>query len=160
MHAWSYSNDYSPVPRTKMQHEELTKRFSGLNVEVELGFTAEQVAKEVERCLNCDIETHFTASKCIECDACVDVCPVNCLTIAYDTADDFDLVAQLSAPREHADQALYTSAQLPQTKRIMVKDEDVCLHCGLCAERCPTAAWDMAKFDLLVPYAGRGVQHA
>jgi NADPH-dependent glutamate synthase beta subunit-like oxidoreductase/ferredoxin len=160
MHAWSYSNDYSTLPRTKMQHAELTKRFEGLGVEVELGFSAEQVAKEVERCLNCDIETHFTASKCIECDACVDVCPVNCLTIAYDTADDFDLVAQLSAPREHADQALYTSAQLPQTKRIMVKDEDVCLHCGLCAERCPTAAWDMAKFDLLVPYAGRGVQHA
>ena len=155
MHAWSYSNDYSALPRTKMQHADLAKRFEGLGVEVELGFSAEQAAKEVERCLNCDIETHFTASKCIECDACVDVCPVNCLTIARDTANDADLVAQLSAPPQNADQALYTSAPLPQTKRIMVKDEDVCLHCGLCAERCPTAAWDMSRFELLVPYAGR-----
>ncbi|HVX40643.1 MAG TPA: FAD-dependent oxidoreductase [Gemmatimonadaceae bacterium] len=155
MHAWSYSNDYSALPRTKMQHADLTKRFEGLGVEVELGFTAEQVAKEVERCLNCDIETHFTANKCIECDACIDVCPVNCLTITRDTADDADLVAHLSAPPQNPDQALYTSAPLPQTKRIMVKDEDVCLHCGLCAERCPTAAWDMSKFELLVPYAGR-----
>jgi ferredoxin len=154
MHAWSYSNDYSPLPRTKMQHEELTKRFSGLNVEVELGFTAEQVAKEVERCLNCDVQTHFTASKCIECDACVDVCPVNCLTIAPDAPD---LEARLSAPRVTLSQELYISAPLPQTKRIMVKDEDVCLHCGLCAERCPTAAWDMAQFELLTPYAGVSV---
>jgi formate dehydrogenase beta subunit len=158
MHAWSYSNDYSTLPRTKMQHAELTKRFAGLNVEVELGFTAEQTAKEVERCLNCDIQTNFTANLCIECDACVDVCPVNCLTITPDTADDFDLRAHLSAPATNPTQALYTSAALPQTKRIMVKDEDVCLHCGLCAERCPTAAWDMAQFALIIPYAG-GVQH-
>jgi formate dehydrogenase (NADP+) beta subunit len=151
MHAWSYSNDYSSVPRTKMQHAELTKRFEGLGVEVELGFTAEQAAREVERCLNCDVQTHFSAGRCIECDACIDVCPVNCLTIAPDTAD---LEANLSAPRVNPAQDLYTSAPLPQTKRIMVKDEDVCLHCGLCAERCPTAAWDMASFDLLVPYAG------
>ena len=153
MHAWSYSNDYSSLPRTKMQHAELTKRFENLGVEVELGFSAEQTAKEVERCLNCDIQTHFTASRCIECDACVDVCPVNCLTIAPDIADDTDLKAQLMAPATNPTQALYTSAPLPQTKRIMVKDEDVCLHCGLCAERCPTAAWDMTQFDLLVPYA-------
>ncbi|HET7374675.1 MAG TPA: FAD-dependent oxidoreductase, partial [Gemmatimonadaceae bacterium] len=154
MHAWSYSNDYSPLPRTKMQHAELTERFAGLGVEVELGFTAEQTAREVERCLNCDIQTHFTANLCIECDACIDVCPVNCLTITPDTADDFDLRAHLSAPATNPTQALYTSAPLPQTKRIMVKDEDVCLHCGLCAERCPTAAWDMRRFELLVPYAG------
>src|SRR6478672_1267172 len=153
MHAWSYSNDYSSMPRTKMQHAELTKRFEGLNVEVELGFTAEETAREVERCLNCDIETHFTAGLCIECDACVDVCPVNCLTIAPDTADDAALQAFLSAPAMNPTQALYTSSALPQTKRIMVKDEDVCLHCGLCAERCPTAAWDMRQFELLVPYA-------
>jgi NADPH-dependent glutamate synthase beta subunit-like oxidoreductase/ferredoxin len=153
MHAWSYSNDYSPVPRTKMQHAELTKRFAGLGVEVELGFTAEETAREVERCLNCDIETHFTASLCIECDACIDVCPVNCLTIAPDTADDASLHAFLSAPAMNPAQALYSSSPLPQTKRIMVKDEDVCLHCGLCAERCPTAAWDMRQFELLVPYA-------
>ena len=154
MHAWSYSNDYSPLPRTRMQHAELTERFAGLGVEVELGFTAEQTAKEVERCLNCDIQTHFTANLCIECDACIDVCPVNCLTITPDTANDFDLRAHLSAPATNPTQALYTSAPLPQTKRIMVKDEDVCLHCGLCAERCPTAAWDMRRFELLVPYAG------
>ena len=153
MHAWSYSNDYSPVPRTKMQHAELTKRFAGLGVEVELGFTAEETAREVERCLNCDIETHFTASLCIECDACIDVCPVNCLTIAPDTADDAGLHAFLSAPAMNPTQALYSSSPLPQTRRIMVKDEDVCLHCGLCAERCPTAAWDMRQFELLVPYA-------
>jgi NADPH-dependent glutamate synthase beta subunit-like oxidoreductase/ferredoxin len=160
MHAWSYSNDYSSTPRTKMQHAELTKRFAGLNVEVELGFTAEQAATEVERCLNCDIQTHFTASLCIECDACIDVCPVNCLTIAPDVADDFDLRALLSAPAMNTSQAIYTSAPLPQTKRIMVKDEDVCLHCGLCAERCPTAAWDMSQFELLIPYAGRDTRNA
>jgi ferredoxin len=160
MHAWSYSNDYSPLPRTKMQHAELTKRFAGLGVEVELGFSPEETAREVERCLNCDIETHFTASLCIECDACIDVCPVNCLTIAPDIADDTDLRAWLSAPTMNPTQALYTSLALPQTKRIMVKDEDVCLHCGLCAERCPTAAWDMRQFELLVPYAaGRAASH-
>jgi formate dehydrogenase (NADP+) beta subunit len=153
MHAWSYSNDYSSTPRTKMQHAELTKRFAGLNVEVELGFNAEETAREVERCLNCDIQTNFSANLCIECDACIDVCPVSCLTIAPDLADDFDLRAQLSAPAVNAAQALYTSAPLPQTKRIMVKDEDVCLHCGLCAERCPTAAWDMSRFALEIPYA-------
>jgi NADPH-dependent glutamate synthase beta subunit-like oxidoreductase/ferredoxin len=151
MHAWSYSNDYSAASRMKMKHEDLTTRFAGLNVEVELGFTAEQVAKEVERCLNCDVETHFAASKCIECDACIDVCPVNCLTI---TPNDSELEQHLSAPRANLEQPLYASEPLPQTKRIMVKDEDVCLHCGLCAERCPTAAWDMAQFELKVPYAG------
>jgi NADPH-dependent glutamate synthase beta subunit-like oxidoreductase/ferredoxin len=153
MHAWSYSNDYSPVPRTKMQHAELTKRFEGLGVEVELGFTAEQTAREVERCLNCDVQTHFTDSLCIECDACVDVCPVNCLTITPDAPDDFDLRSYLSAPAANPKQPMFISGPLPQTKRLMVKDEDVCLHCGLCAERCPTAAWDMRQFELLVPYA-------
>jgi len=157
MHAWSYNNDYSSLPRTKMQHAELTKRFASLGVEVELGFSAEETAKEVQRCLNCDVQTHFAASLCIECDACIDVCPVNCLTITRDTADDFDLRAHLSAPAINPKQEIYTSAPLPQTKRIMVKDEDVCLHCGLCAERCPTAAWDMSQFELLIPYAGRGM---
>lgn len=153
MHAWSYSNDYSPVPRTKMHHAELTKRFEGLGVEVELGFTAEQTAREVERCLNCDVQTHFTDSLCIECDACVDVCPVNCLTITPDVPADFDLRSYLSAPATNPKQPMFTSGPLPQTKRLMVKDEDVCLHCGLCAERCPTAAWDMRQFELIVPYA-------
>jgi ferredoxin len=153
MHAWSYSNDYNPSSRAKMQHAELVERFAKLTVEVELGFTAEQTAREVERCLNCDVETHFSANLCIECDACVDVCPVNCLTITTDGPVD-DLKNRLSAPVTNPTQALYTSDALPQTKRIMVKDEDVCLHCGLCAERCPTAAWDMREFDLLVTYAG------
>jgi formate dehydrogenase beta subunit len=154
MHAWRYSNDYSPAPRTKMQHAELTRRFSALGVEVELGFTAEETAREVERCLNCDIETHFTAELCIECDACIDVCPVSCLTITPD-GEEGDVRTRLSAPAINPLQDLYASVALPQTGRIMVKDEDVCLHCGLCAERCPTAAWDMRTFELLLPYAGR-----
>jgi NADPH-dependent glutamate synthase beta subunit-like oxidoreductase/ferredoxin len=153
MHSWSYSNDYSPVPRVKMTHAELEERFAKLNVEVELGFTAEQTAREVERCLNCDIQTHFTASLCIECDACVDVCPVSCLTIAPN-GEESELRERLMAPAQNATQALYASEDLPQTKRVMLKDEDICLHCGLCAERCPTAAWDMRKFELLLPYAG------
>jgi ferredoxin len=123
-------------------------------VEVELGFTPEQTAREVERCLNCDIQTHFTAPLCIECDACVDVCPVNCLTITHDGSPEAELRTRLSAPAINLSQAVYVSAELPQTKRVMVKDEDVCLHCGLCAERCPTAAWDMQKFEVLLPYAG------
>jgi len=159
MHAWSYSNDYSAASRTKMTHAELTKRFSKLSVEVELGFTPEQTVAEVERCLNCDIETHFTSALCIECDACVDVCPVSCLTITRDGAEP-DLRTRLSAPAPNLSQELYVSAALPQTKRVMVKDEDVCLHCGLCAERCPTAAWDMRQFELLIPYAGRSAQKA
>ena len=153
MHAWSYSNDYNPSPRAKMQHEELVKRFSAINVEVELGFTAEQTAREVERCLNCDIQTHFTDNLCIECDACVDVCPTNCLTIT-EGGTEADLRTRLMAPTMNPDtQEIYVSGALPQTKRVMVKDEDMCLHCGLCAERCPTAAWDMRKFELVVPYA-------
>jgi ferredoxin len=124
-------------------------------VEVELGFSPEQTAHEVQRCLNCDIETEFTSKLCIECDACVDVCPVNCLTITHDGGGEADLRSHLSAPALNLEQAIYASAPLPQTGRLMVKDEDVCLHCGLCAERCPTAAWDMQKFDLIRAYAGR-----
>jgi NADPH-dependent glutamate synthase beta subunit-like oxidoreductase len=154
MHSWSYSNDYSAASRTAMTHAELTKRFSKLSVEVELGFTPEQTVREVERCLNCDIQTHFTANLCIECDACVDICPENCLTITTD-GGEVDLRTRLSAPAVNEQQPIYASAALPQTKRIMVKDEDLCIHCGLCAERCPTAAWDMRQFDLLLPYAGR-----
>lgn len=150
---WSYHNDYNPVPRQKMKHVELVERFEQLNVEVELGFTAEQTAREVERCLNCDVETVFTAPRCIECDACVDVCPVQCLTITRN-GDELDLRARLSAPAINLDQELYVSDALPHTGRIMAKDEDLCVHCGLCAERCPTAAWDMQKFELLIPYAG------
>ena len=150
---WSYHNAYNPAPRQKMRHVELVERFEKLNIEVELGFTAEQTACEVERCLNCDMETAFTAARCIECDACIDVCPVQCLTITRN-GEELDLRARLSAPALNLDQALYVSSSLPQTSRIMAKDEDVCVHCGLCAERCPTAAWDMMRFDLQIPYAG------
>jgi formate dehydrogenase beta subunit len=150
---WSYHNDYNPVARQKMRHVELVERFEALNVEVELGFSAEQTACEVERCLNCDMQTVFATPRCIECDACVDVCPVQCLTITQN-GEELDLRTRLSAPAMNLDQPLYVSPGLPQTGRIMAKDEDVCVHCGLCAERCPTAAWDMARFDLQIPYAG------
>ncbi len=155
MHSWAYANDYDSSKRAKMQHEELVKRFSDIDVEVELGFTAEQTAAEVGRCLNCDIQTHFSAPLCIECDACVDVCPTNCLTITTNGSPIDDLRSRLSAPADNLSQELYVSTALPQTKRVMVKDEDVCLHCGLCAERCPTAAWDMRTFDLKLAYAGQ-----
>ena len=150
---WSYHNDYNPASRQKMVHVDLVKRFEQLNIEVELGFSAEQTAREVQRCLNCDIETVFVEKRCIECDACVDICPVQCLTITKD-GDEADLRTRLSAPATNPDQAIYASEVLPQTGRVMVKDEDVCVHCGLCAERCPTAAWDMQKYDLITPYAG------
>ncbi len=150
---WSYHNDYNPAARQKMQHVDLTERFKELNVEVELGFSAEQTAREVQRCLNCDIETVFTPKRCIECDACIDICPVQCLTITRDGEEE-DLRMRLSAPALNLDQALYVSDPLPQTRRIMAKDEDVCVHCGLCAERCPTAAWDMQKFEVLISLAG------
>jgi ferredoxin len=138
-----------------MKHEELVERFKSVHTEVELGFTPEQTAREVERCLNCDIQTHFTDKLCIECDACVDICPTNCLTIIADKPEA-ELRPVLSAPALNQTQEIYISAELPQTKRVMVKDEDLCLHCGLCAERCPTAAWDMRKFELVVPYTFSG----
>jgi formate dehydrogenase beta subunit len=150
---WSYSNDYNPVNRQKMKHVDLARRFEELNIEVELGFTAEQTAREVERCLNCDIETEFVAKRCIECDACIDVCPVLCLTMTQNGEEE-DLRRRLTAPALNLTQELYVSGPLPQTARVMVKDEDLCVHCGLCAERCPTAAWDMQKFELFISYAG------
>jgi len=154
MQAWAYSNDYNPSPRATMQHEELVKRFSDVSIEVELGFTPEQAAREVERCLNCDVQTVFTDALCIECDACVDICPTSCLTITPHRHSEQELRGHLSAPALNTSQALFSSGPLPQTKRVMVKDEDVCLHCSLCAERCPTAAWDMKRFDLLLVHAG------
>ena len=152
MHEWSYSNDYDGDERSQMRHVDLTERFKNIKIEVELGFDAEQAAKEVERCLNCDIQTVFAAPICIECDACIDICPVHCLTITKN-GDEEDLRTRLKAPAENREQDLYVSDALPQTGRVMVKDEDLCVHCGLCSERCPTGAWDMQKSTLLIPYA-------
>ncbi len=152
IHEWSYSNDYDPASRRLMPHVDLKKRFKDLDIEVELGFTLEQTIEEVERCLNCDIQTIFAPKLCIECDACVDICPVNCLTMTKNGEEE-DLRGRLSAPAENHEQLLYISEDLPQTGRVMVKDEDLCVHCGLCAERCPTGAWDMQKSELLVPFA-------
>lgn len=144
MHEWSYSNDFDPAARRKMAHVELSQRFKDLITEVELGFTAEQAQQEVERCLNCDIQTVFFDDLCIECDACLDICPTQCLTMTPNV-EKADLFSLLKAPRRNRDQPLYVSGPLKQTKRIMVKDENLCIHCSLCAERCPTAAWDMKK---------------
>jgi len=150
---WSYHNDFNPKHRQKMQHVDLVRRFQELDIEVELGFSAEQTATEVQRCLNCDIETVFTAPKCIECDACIDICPVSCLTMEK-AAPEEELRKHLSVPALNLDQALFASKPLPQTGRLMLKDEDLCVHCGLCAERCPTAAWDMQKFQIFISQAG------
>ena len=158
LHEWTYSNDYGYERRAKMRHVRLEERLAKLEVEVEEGFDHAQTLLEVERCLNCDIQTHFTGTLCIECDACIDICPLNCLTITAN-GEEAELRTRLIAPAENTDQALYVSEALPQTKRVMVKDEDLCIHCGLCAERCPTAAWDMRTFDLLKPYAGRTEDH-
>ncbi|HEY3875402.1 MAG TPA: FAD-dependent oxidoreductase, partial [Candidatus Kapabacteria bacterium] len=153
MSEWSYHNNYDPIMRQKMKHVDLVERFKNLSTEVELGFTPEQTAHEVQRCLNCDMETVFFAPKCIECDACIDICPVQCLTITRDSNDETELRSRLSAPANNLTQELFTSEALKQTGRIMVKDEDICVHCGLCAERCPTFAWDMQKFDAIIPKA-------
>jgi NADPH-dependent glutamate synthase beta subunit-like oxidoreductase/ferredoxin len=156
MHEWSYSNAYDPAARRLMPAVDLKERFRKIDIEVELGFTAEQAVEEVERCLNCDVQTIFTASQCIECDACLDICPVNCLTITPNGEED-ELRNRLKAPALNLAQALFVSEELPQTSRVMVKDEDLCVHCGLCAERCPTGAWDMQKSKIVVPYASDGV---
>jgi NADPH-dependent glutamate synthase beta subunit-like oxidoreductase len=153
LHEWSYKNDYNPVERRLMPHVNLKERFKKLSIEVELGFTAEQAEAEVERCLNCDIQTVFEARLCIECDACIDICPVDCLTITENGPEN-ELRERLKAPARNLEQLLYVSAPLKQTGRVMVKDEDLCVHCGLCAERCPTAAWDMQKSTIQIPYAG------
>ncbi len=158
IHEWSYSNDFDDVPRHKMNHVDLVQRFKDIKIEVELGFNAEQTAREVERCLNCDIQTVFTEKLCIECDACMDVCPTLCLTITNNGEED-DLRTRLRAPANNKSQILYVSDALPQTGKVMVKDEDLCVHCGLCAERCPTGAWDMRKSRIRIPYAA-GEKHA
>jgi len=152
IHEWSYSNDFDETDRLQMNHVDIAQRFKDIRIEVELGFDAEQTAKEVERCLNCDIQTVFTEKLCIECDACMDICPTLCLTIT-DNGEEDDLRQRLRAPAKNTEQILYVSDALPQTGKVMVKDEDLCVHCGLCAERCPTGAWDMRKSRVSIPYA-------
>jgi NADPH-dependent glutamate synthase beta subunit-like oxidoreductase len=144
IHEWSYSNDYDPHNRVAVPHAELVASLKNLKMEVELGYDDQLAAKEAERCLNCDVQTVFTRSLCIECDACMDICPVDCINFT-ENDDEADLRRELRVPALNKSQDLYVSDVLP-TGRIMAKDEDVCLHCGLCAERCPTGAWDMQKF--------------
>jgi NADPH-dependent glutamate synthase beta subunit-like oxidoreductase len=155
MHEWAYANDYAALERRLVPHVSLKERFKKVNIEVELGFKPEQAAQEAQRCLNCDVQTVFEAKLCIECDACIDVCPVDCLTITQD-GEEGDLRSRLRAPAKVLTQPLYVSRALPQTGRVMVKDENLCVHCGLCAERCPTAAWDMQKSTIHWPHAGEG----
>jgi NADPH-dependent glutamate synthase beta subunit-like oxidoreductase/ferredoxin len=150
MHEWSYSNDFDGSERRLVPHVGLKERFKKLDIEVELGFSYEEFQIEVERCLNCDIQTVFYAPKCIECDACIDVCPTQCLTMT-ENGEEKDLRGRLKVSAENLEQALFVSEPLPQTGRVMVKDEDHCIHCGLCAERCPTAAWDMQKSTINTP---------
>jgi len=153
IHEWSYDNAIHGDKRYRVPLKDKVIALKDIRTEVELGFDPGLAYAEAQRCLNCDVQTVFAAKLCIECDACVDVCPVSCLTITPNVESEFDLRQKLSAPALNLEQALYVSENLPQTKRVMVKDEDICLHCGLCAERCPTAAWDMAKFALVIPYA-------
>ena len=153
MFEWSYSNSYDGSERRKMEHLDLVKRFSKLNTEVEIGFSPEQIATEVQRCLNCDIQTVFDAPKCTECDACIDICPVECLSITENTNNEEILRENLNFEKNEFNQSLFISEELKFTNRIMVKDENICLHCGLCAERCPTAAWDMSEGIVKIHHA-------
>jgi len=152
IHEWSYDNQVTADVRHKVPWTDVNRSLRNIKVEVELGFDAKTAWKEAQRCLNCDVQTVFATGQCIECDACVDICPTDCITFTAN-GDETDLRTRLRAPARHADQALYVSSAL-KTGRVMVKDEDVCLHCGLCAERCPTGAWDMQKFLLDLPQAG------
>ncbi len=152
IHEWSYKNAVSNDVRFKVPWTVAEKALASIKVEVELGFDAATAFKESSRCLNCDVQTVFKSSLCIECDACVDICPMDCITFTTN-GEEADLRGRLKAPATHTTQDLYVSDEL-KTSRVMVKDEDVCLHCGFCAERCPTGAWDMQKFRLDTTQAG------
>ncbi len=154
IHEWSYDNEVAPDARHKVPWRDVNQALRNIKVEVELGFDAATAWKEAQRCLNCDVQTVFNEKQCIECDACVDICPTDCITFT-ENGEEADLRQRLKAPALNTDQDLYVSEAL-KTGRVMVKDEDVCLHCGLCAERCPTGAWDMHKFLLNTTQAGPG----
>ncbi len=157
IHEWSYDNEISPDKRLRVPLRDKVVALKDIKAEVELGFDAQLALKEAERCLNCDIQTVFTASLCIECDACVDICPMDCITFTAD-APEAELRTHLKAPAPNLAQDIYVANGL-KTGRIMAKDEDVCLHCGLCAERCPTGAWDMRKYLVEMTYAGSKCHH-
>ena len=158
IHEWSYGSTVTDDLRFAVPHLEKEKALASKTAEVELGFDEKTAFDEAERCLNCDVQTVFTTNKCIECDACTDICPTDCITFTAN-GSEADLRTRLEASSENFDQDLYVSTELP-TNRIMVKDEDVCLHCGLCAERCPTGAWDMQKFFYATTKAGGRVGEA
>jgi len=158
IHEWSYDNDISPDERYVVPWAPKEKTLKDIQQEVELGFDVQTAWKEAQRCLNCDVQTVFTKDVCIECDACVDVCPMDCITFTAN-GDEVDLRTRLTAPAQNTEQDLYVSEPV-KTGRVMVKDEDVCLHCGLCAERCPTGAWDMRRFLFAESYAGRGEDYS
>ncbi|HEY8289273.1 MAG TPA: FAD-dependent oxidoreductase [Acetobacteraceae bacterium] len=151
IHEWSYDNDISLDLRYKVPHREKLIALKDIKAEVELGFDDKLAFAEAQRCFNCDVQTVFTDNLCIECDACVDICPVDCISFTGN-GDEAELRTRLSAPAHNTSQALYVSGAL-KTGRVMAKDEDVCLHCGLCAERCPTGAWDMQRFLIDVAQA-------
>jgi NADPH-dependent glutamate synthase beta subunit-like oxidoreductase len=153
VHEWSYDSKIEDDKRYKVPHAEVKTTLSDRKLEVELGFDVDTAIKEAQRCLNCDVQTVFKASLCIECDACADICPTECITFT-NNAEEPELRQKLRAPSTNLAQDLYVSSDLA-TKRVLVKDEDVCLHCGLCAERCPTSAWDMQKFLYQVTKAGQ-----
>lgn len=155
IHEWSYDNAIEEDKRYIVPMADKAKSLKDRMMEVELGFDVGTGFKEAERCLNCDVQTVFEETRCIECDACVDICPTDCITFT-ENSKERDLRTRLTAPAANLGQDLYVSKELP-TKRVMVKDEDVCLHCGLCAERCPTAAWDMQKFLYNVSKAGSAI---
>jgi formate dehydrogenase beta subunit len=154
IHEWSYHNETSPDERYAVPWAAAEKALASIRVEVELGFDAATAFKEAQRCLNCDVQTVFNQTACIECDACMDICPMDCISFTAD-GEEPDLRQRLKAPALNLAQDLYVSGEL-KTGRVMVKDEDVCLHCGLCAERCPTGAWDMQKFLFKSAMAGPG----
>jgi NADPH-dependent glutamate synthase beta subunit-like oxidoreductase len=156
IHEWSYDNDIANDRRYRVPLREKAVALKNVKMEVELGFDRETGYREAERCLNCDVQTVFADNLCIECDACEDICPVDCITFTR-ASDEADLRTRLKAPALNLTQDLYVSGSL-KTGRVMVKDEDVCLHCGLCAERCPTGAWDMQRFTLEMTHAGGACQ--